>query len=265
MMAAVTLLLDAMKIPYTGNSSTALVATASKVCVKQRLHRVGLPTPNWINADRGWTGDGNARFILKSVHEHASFGLDDSSVVRVTGQEQVSALLHDRESLTGREYFAEEFIDGREFNLSLIGPGPRVLPPAEIDFSTFPLGMERIVGHAAKCDQDSFEYNNTERLFDFPANDQPLLQHISQLAVECWQLFELRGYARVDFRIDSAQQPWILEINANPCILPDAGFAASLENAGIQYDDAVQAILDEVMNRFRKPLAKRFGQIASEV
>ena len=125
--------------------------------------------------------------------------------------------------------------------------------------------MERIVGHSAKSDQDSFEYNNTERLFDFPATDRPLLQRISQLAVECWQLFELCGYARVDFRIDSAQQPWILEINTNPCILPDAGFAASVENAGIHYDEAIQAILDEAIGRFRKPPAKEFGQVASGV
>jgi D-alanine-D-alanine ligase len=160
--------------------------------------------------------------------------------------------LLEREAATGRCYFAEEFIDGREFNLSLIGPGPRVLPPAEIDFSTFPRGMERIVGHAAKCDHTSFEYDNTERLFDFPASDQSLLQRISELAVECWQLFELSGYARVDFRVDSAQQPWILEINTNPCTLPDAGFATALEHAGIAYHEGIQAILDAAIDRFRK-------------
>ena len=176
MMAAITLLLDAMEIPYTGNSTAALVATASKVYVKERLQRAGLPTPRWIDADRGWAENCNAKFILKSVYEHASFELDDASIVSVTGQEQISALLHDREAATGRAYFAEEFIDGREFNLSLIGPGPRVLPPAEIDFSTFPRGKERIVGHSAKCDQTSFEYHNTERLYDFPASDQRLLQ-----------------------------------------------------------------------------------------
>src|SRR4051812_8374736 len=122
MMAAITLLLDAMTIPYTGNSSAALVATASKTYVKERLHRAGLPTPGWINASRSLTADGNRRFILKAVFEHASFELDDSSIVGMTCQEQLSALLRDREAATGRSYFAEEFVDGREFNLSLIGP-----------------------------------------------------------------------------------------------------------------------------------------------
>src|SRR4051812_5723679 len=120
MMAAITLLLDAMEIPYTGNSTAALVAAASKVYVKERLHRVGLPTPEWINADRGWTATCNAKFILKSVYEHASFELDDASIVTVSSEDEIFALLRDREAATGRSYFAEEYIDGREFNLSLI-------------------------------------------------------------------------------------------------------------------------------------------------
>jgi D-alanine-D-alanine ligase len=264
MMAAITLLLDAMEIPYTGNSSAALVAAASKVYVKERLHRAGMPTPQWVGADRGWTGVGKTKFILKSVYEHASFELDDTSIVTVSSQQKISNLLLDREAATGRSYFAEEFVDGREFNLSLIGPGPRALPAAEIDFSTFPLGKERIVGHSAKCDQTSFEYYNTDRIFDFPASDERLLQRLGELAVDCWRLFELRGYARVDFRVDSAQQPWILEINTNPCTLPDAGFAAALAHAGIEYHDGIQEILNAAISQPASNL-KRSKQPAASV
>ena len=197
MMAAITLLLDAMR-----DSVHRQFERGARGDGEQSLReRTPSPSrtarrPRWINADRRWADNGNAKFILKSVYEHASFELDDTSIVCVTGQKQITALLHEREAATGRGYFAEEFIDGREFNLSLIGPGPRVLPPAEIDFSTFPRGKERIVGHSAKCDQTSFEYHNTDRIFDFPASDQRLLQRISELAVECWRLFELCGYAR---------------------------------------------------------------------
>jgi D-alanine-D-alanine ligase len=260
MMPAITLLLDAMEIPYTGNSSAALVATVNKVNVKQRLYRAGLPTPRWINADRGWMETGIAKFILKSVHEHASFELDDASIVLATDQGHVSALLLDREAATGRAYFAEEFVDGREFNVSLIGAEPRVLPPAEIDFSAFPPDKERVVGHAAKWDQTSFEYHNTERLFEFPASDQRLLHRIVELALACWRLFELCGYARVDFRIDSAKQPWLVDINANPCLSPDSGFTAALQNAGIHYNEGIQAILDSAIDRFRQAPAKQFAR-----
>jgi len=252
LMAAITLLLDAMKIPYTGNSSAALVTTASKTYVKERLREAGLPTPRWIEADGDRAETGIAKFILKSVYEHASFELDEASILSETDPEQISALLHEREAATGRAYFAEEFIDGREFNLSLIGRGPRVLPPAEIDFSAFPRGKEHIVGRSAKCDQTSFEYHNTERLFEFPASDEPLLQRISELAMECWRLFDLCGYARVDFRIDSGNQPWILEINTNPCTSPDAGFMAAFEHAGFNYQESVQVILETAMARPKK-------------
>jgi D-alanine-D-alanine ligase len=63
------------------------------------------------------------------------------------------------------------------------------------------------------------------------------------MAIRCWKHFGLAGYARVDFRVDEAGTPFVLEINTNPCIAPDAGFAAALSRAGISFEDAVQAIL----------------------
>jgi D-alanine-D-alanine ligase len=256
-MAAVTLLLDVMQIPYTGNSSAALVATASKILVKERLVKAGLPTPRWVEQGAAGSEQGihptsetsNSKYIIKSVYEHASFQMDDESVVRMTSREQIQELLQAREAATGRSHFAEEFVEGREFNLSLLGEGPQVLPPAEIDFSAFPQEKERIVSHGAKWDEASFEYHHTPRRFEFPASDGPLLRMLGELAIGCWRLFDLCGYARVDFRVDRAGQPWILEINTNPCILPDAGFAAALEQSGIGYEGGVARILDDAIGR----------------
>jgi D-alanine-D-alanine ligase len=61
---------------------------------------------------------------------------------------------------------------------------------------------------------------------------------------QCWRRFDLNGYARVDFRVDAELQPWILEVNVNPCLSPDAGFAAALERAGIDYASAIQRIVE---------------------
>ncbi len=77
--------------------------------------------------------------------------------------------------------------------------------------------------------------------------DASLAGRLIDLALRCWVAFELRGYARVDFRVDSAGAPWILEVNANPCLAPDAGFAAALAEAGISFDQAVQSILDDAL------------------
>ncbi|HEX5470452.1 MAG TPA: hypothetical protein VFW73_01125 [Lacipirellulaceae bacterium] len=271
MMAAVPLLLEGMRIPYTGNSSAALTATANKVFVKERLVRAGLPTPRWVesrfdskragrSAAPAGVEDDPARlilrenfrkpkYIIKSTYEHASFRMDDESVVDVMSRVELQSLIRAREIATGRAHFAEEFVDGREFNLSLVGNSPQALPPAEIDFSAFPPDRERIVGHGAKWDEASFEYHHTPRRFDFSANDEPLLRKLNEFAVRCWELFDLCGYARVDFRVDRAGQPWILEINTNPCISPDAGFAAALERSGIGYDGGIGRILDDANSR----------------
>jgi D-alanine-D-alanine ligase len=271
MMAAITLLLDAMQIPYTGNSSAALTTTASKVFVKEQLQNAGLPTPAWLCLAVGHEPHvrnpqsamslpataGNPKFILKSIYEHASFQMGDESVVQMTSIGQIQELLRELEALSGKAHFAEQFIDGREFNLSLIGSEPRVLTPAEIDFSAFPAGKHRIVGHSAKWDCDSFEYHNTDRRFDYPASDQPLLRRLTELARECWRLFDLTGYARVDFRVDEAGEPCILEVNTNPCTSPDAGFAAALEHDGIGYDGGIERILDDALTRSQTAACRR--------
>lgn len=260
MMAAIPLLLDAMGLPYTGCSAAALASTANKVLVKQRLVRAGLPTPAWFTADGPPmhstvcdSGGHRSKWIVKAIFEHASFEIDDHSVIHTSQPGELFDAIRSCQAATGRPYFAEEFIDGREFNLSVIGSGPEVLPPAEIDFSAFPADRERIVGHAAKWNADSFEYNHTPRRFDFPAADDPLLQRLNSLAAECWRLFDACGYARVDFRVDANGRPWILEVNTNPCISPDAGFAAAWEQAGLGYAAGIQRILSEAMKRFRIP------------
>jgi D-alanine-D-alanine ligase len=254
MMAAVTLLLDAMGLPYTGNPTQAMVAAANKLTVKEQLVRAGLPTPDWITSDGESIGNPqsqirNPQFILKSVLEHASFEISDGSIVGPAATDAIAKMIQRRAQQAGRPFFAERFVEGREFNLSLLGDGPQVLPPAEIDFSAFPPGKPHIVGQRAKWDGSAFEFHNTPRRYDFPHADEPLIRQLTELAVECWRLFGLRGYARVDFRCDSAAQPWILEINTNPCIAPTSGFAAALEQAGISYDDGIQHIIDDALAR----------------
>jgi D-alanine-D-alanine ligase len=173
--------------------------------------------------------------------------MDDDAVLREVGADEVRLRLQQRVVRSGSPCFAEQFIEGREFNLSVLtGPnGPEVLPPAEIDFSAFPPGKPRIVGHRAKWQEDSFEYQNTPRRFVAPDVEGPLVSQLQAIARQCWTLFRLRGWARVDFRVDEAGQPWVLEINANPCLSPDAGFAAALERAGIPFDEAIGRILAE--------------------
>ncbi len=189
----------------------------------------------------------SSSWIMKGIWEQGSRGMDDDAVLRDVDPAELRRRLAERAARSGRPCFAEQFIEGREFNLSVLaGPqGPQVLSPAEIDFSAFPPGKPRIVGHRAKWQADSFEFHHTPRRFDFPPSDGPLLDRLRSLAEQCWTLFGLRGWVRVDFRVDAAGQPSILEINANPCLSPDAGFAAALGQASIPFDQAIRRILED--------------------
>lgn len=253
LLGAAALLLDAMQIPYTGCPAEALVATTGKLSTKRRLREVGLPTPPWVEANgSGWPElKVGQQMIVKPVYEHESFKMGDESVLSVSGQTQLVKQIREWEQTWKRPYFAEAYIEGREFNISLLDApgGPQVLPHAEIDFSDYPEDKPRIVGYRAKRDAKSFEYHHTPRRFDFVPSDGPLLDQLSMLSRRCWDLFGLRGYARVDFRVDAEGQPWILEINANPCLESDAGFPAALKRAGIAYDKGIQTILDNATIR----------------
>jgi D-alanine-D-alanine ligase len=248
--------LDVLGLPYAGNRTESLFLTTHKLLAKQRLCSAGLPTPPWLDdlddccGATEATGVAEPRaWIIKGVWDQASRGMDDDAVMQQAEVAAVRKRLQERAAESGRPCFAEQFIEGREFNLSVLtGPdGPQVLPPAEIDFSAYPPNKPRIVGHRAKWQADSFEYNNTPRRFDATAADGTLCETLQALVRRCWTLFRLRGWARVDFRVDAAGQPWILEINANPCLSPDAGFAAALEQAGIPFDEAIRRILAEAL------------------
>jgi len=238
-------------LPFTGSSADALYLTTHKLLSKERMLAAGLPVPAWVSEDIPDArhpapdtpcSESRADWIVKSVWEHASIGLGDASILRDVPASAVAARIP-----VGS--FAERFIDGREFNLAVLaGPdGPEVLPPAEIVFEDFPVGKPRIVGYQAKWDEASFEYAHTVRRFADPAADGPLLAELKRLALRCWKVFSLGGYARVDFRVDADGKPWILEVNSNPCLSPDSGFAAALEKAGIAYADALERIVRDAV------------------
>ena len=239
-------LLEELALPFTGARAAAMLATTHKVQAKRLLAGAGLPTPAWVEAGREPPPDARpGRWIVKPVCEDASIGLDDAVVVEVARTDRLPVLVEERGARLGGEAFAERYVEGRELNLSLLekADGVEVLPPAEIVFDGFPPGKPRIVGYAAKWDASSFEYTHTPRRFDLPAADGPLLAELEGLARRAWSLFGLSGYARVDFRVDAGGRPWILELNANPCLSEDAGFAAAAARANLELRGVLERIL----------------------
>jgi len=253
-------LLEAMGLPYTGSRAEALWITTHKVMAKERMAGAGLPTPPWVSAETEDPRHASAfspasdmmknRWILKSLWEHASAGLDEDRIVSVTCPADLSDRLKKTAAETRDACFAEVYIHGREFNLSVLGGpgGPEVLASAEILFEGYAEEKPKIVGYKAKWAPASWEYHHTPRRFEFPDADQPLLGKLNALALSCWKVFQLKGYARIDFRVDTRGRPWILEVNTNPCLSPDAGFAAALKRSGIPFPEAVDRILHDTVH-----------------
>jgi D-alanine-D-alanine ligase len=246
-------LLDFLNIPYTGAGTDAIYLTSNKLLAKQWLVGSGIATPQWCRVEDflkvGIPFSGP--YIVKSVWEHASIGLDEDSVAPTP--DLLRGII--QRVKPGGGWFAEVYIEGREFNISLLAGenGPEVLPLAEIQFVDYAEGKPRIVGYRAKWDSHSFEFGHTVRRFDFPDADHHLLEHLARIAQDCWQIFGLSGYCRVDFRVDAEGKPWVLEVNANPCISPDSGFVAAATRKGLHFDQVLARIIRDSLDRWELP------------
>ncbi|MEJ5364253.1 MAG: GNAT family N-acetyltransferase [Desulfosoma sp.] len=242
-------LLDVEGIPYTGCPTEAVFCTSHKVLTKKWLTAWGLPTPEWFEPEGPpppWAPD--TLLIVKPLWEDASVGIDQEAVVSMADPEAWDrAVRRARNRFGPAGFFAERFIDGREFNLALLARpgGVEVLPVAEMRFEGFEPERHRIVDYEAKWAEGSFAERHTVRSFLAAREDGALAERLSALARRCWDLFGLRGYARIDFRVDEDGRPWVLEINANPCLSPDAGFMAAARQAGLDMDAVVYRLVED--------------------
>ena len=235
-------LLNMQHIRYTGCSVEAAFLSGSKVLARQIMKDRGIPVAGGYKISEAASLIPGRKYIVKPVWEDGSLGITEESVFTFDGT--VPEVLKDK---TDGHWFIEEYIEGREFNVSVIAStgGPEVLPPAEIVFHDYPDDMPRIVSYKAKWIEDTFQYSNSRR--SFPADlSVKLMNDIRETALACWHAFGLRGYARVDMRIDDKENVYVLEVNANPCIAPDSGFIAAALHAGYSNQEIVSRIISDL-------------------
>jgi D-alanine--D-alanine ligase len=243
--------LELMGVPFTGSASGVLWITTDKLATRAVLAAEGLPVApgGRLDPDRPEVLDRvPGPWILKPACEDASLGLEGDPVCTTPA----AAIARARDlaaRFPGQAVVAEAFLPGRELNVSLLARdgGVEALPIAEIVYEDFPAGMSRVLGYEAKWHDDSFASLHTVRRFPEESVDAALLARVRDLAVAAWQVFGLRGYARVDLRLDADGNPCILEVNANPCLAADAGFMAAAAKAGLTARDVVQRILEDAV------------------
>jgi D-alanine-D-alanine ligase len=236
-------LLEMAGVPFTGTPGGAMALAGDKPLTKSFLRTLGLPTADW-SVGPEWKGlEASRQYVVKHATEDASIGLDDASVVMGREAARERADFCQREF--GGRWFAEAYVEGREFNISVLEQKgqPRVLPVPEMLFNNWDETRPRIVSYDAKWTERSSDYNETTRQFRSEMDDPVLYNKLTALSEAAWRLFCLKGFARIDFRVSKAGEPFILEINPNPCLEPGSGFAAAAEQAGMSYAEVIERIV----------------------
>jgi len=240
----------------TGNDTPGLLLSLDKWQSKTLLAAAGIPTPGGLIVPPGQpipTRDlFEGPYIVKPIQSDASEGIDKTSIVHSRGKalRQIVQRIHDQ---LAQPALIEQYIEGRELNISVIHRKgeAQVLPLAEIDFSAFEPGRPRIVGYEAKWLEDTFEYQHTPRIIPAPLPKR-VAERVRELAVASCHALSCFDYCRVDFRLDKANRPYVLEVNSNPDISPDAGLAAAIQAAGISYQAFVKLTVDNAAARGQK-------------
>jgi D-alanine-D-alanine ligase len=235
-------------VPFTGSPPAALSLARAKHTAKTLLRGAGLPTADFLVVDDLPVPECTLAWpvIVKPAQQDASVGLDQESVC--TNQFQLEQRVAYILEQYGAPVLVEQYIAGREFNVALVElPELQYLPPAEIVFKEFP-GTWPILTYAGKWKLNSEEYLSTPP--QFPANVSPrLAKKLGGVAMKAYRLLGCRDYARVDFRVTPDGKPYILEVNPNPELSDDAGFAGCLGSIHVSYQEFVVGLIRHALER----------------
>ncbi len=237
-------LLDYLNVIYTGCKTPALIWSSDKLMMKRLLSWNNLATPDYLMFD-----DIEKKlsikhdYIVKSRTEHASLGLDEASIHN--NKNDLAQCINEKKEQYGGHWFAEQYIEGREVNVTLLEIDGKIhlFPIYEIEFDGYQEGQKKIVDYAQKWEDEDTLKVKTLRKFLTEKKDAELLHSLKNISYACWNAISLTGYARIDYRIDHSGKPWIIDINANPCLTSDAGFMATAMQEKITPEKVIHHIL----------------------
>jgi len=250
----VAALLELLEIPFTGSSALALGLSQDKGKTKSLLAHHGIPTPPyqiWMPGRDERISELQFPLIVKPMREDASLGIDKNSFVR--DEKSLKRRVQKIHKNYGQPALVEEYIDGRELNVSILGnEDPHILPISEIDFSTLPPDLPKICGYAAKWLENSQEFICTVPLCPAPLSAE-IEKRVKEVSLLSYRILDCRDYGRVDIRLSPQGIPYVLEINANPDISPDAGMTRSAKAAGFSYTEFIGRIVQIARDRCASP------------
>lgn len=237
--------LNFVRIPYTGSPLIPMFQCSNKYLAKKELNAIGVKTPAGFSLNQCDLLDPDKKYIIKPIWEEGSLELDEDCVFMGSDKEFISRI----KGKSVHHYFIEEFIEGREFNISILysALGPQVLPLAEMTFQGYPAGKPKMMGYKSKWDDKSFEYSHTRRTFRLGKEDGPLRDELAAICRKCWIDLGLKGYVRIDFRVTQDSVPLVIDINLNPCLSESGGFMAASKKKGLIFEEVIARILEDAV------------------
>lgn len=253
----VAALLNLLDLRYTGSSPAGLILAGDKTLTKKVLAFHGIQSAKFATVFRGqvdWAHEINFPLLVKPPQEDASLGITQKSVVN-----DVKELL-DVISTTQQEYqspvLVEEFIDGREFYVGVLGnSNVEALPIIELDFSKFPAGLPKIASWEAKWgdegDEKGAQFEGTKSVFPTDLSEE-LTKKIQQVAIDAFQALRLRDYGRIDLRVTADEQVYVIEANPNCYLEKNSEFARAAEKSGLAYPALIGRIVELASARYSR-------------
>jgi D-alanine-D-alanine ligase len=255
--ASVAGLLNLLRLRYTGSSPSGLMMAGDKSISTKILRASGIKTPDSSTLFRGAVESVDKLafpLIVKPPQEDASLGITGKSVVRDI-QELFSQLDHLHTEYSS-PILVEEFIDGREFYIGVLGnQQPQALPVVEMDFTGFPADKPRIASWSAKWGEDGegsgAEFAGTKSIFP-ESLDEQLMERMNRIAIDAFQALRLRDYARVDMRVREDGEVYVLEVNPNCYLEREAEFSRAARRSGLEYEALVARIVELANARYAR-------------
>ena len=252
----VAAVLNLLGLRYTGSSPAGLILAGDKVLAKKILRFHGIRSPEFATLYRGavdWAGDLAFPLIVKPPQEDASIGITTGSVVH--DLRELLVKLDEVHSEFRSPALVEQFVEGREFYVGVLGNAhAEALPVIGLDFSRFPAGTPRVASWDAKWGDESgggAEFGGTESVFptDLPAE---LVVRMQKVAVDAFEALRLRDYGRIDLRVSSEGEIFVIEVNPNCYLERGSEFARAAHAHGLPYERLVERIVDLAMARYAR-------------
>ncbi len=237
---------------YTGAGPNGLHLAQNKSLAKKIFAFHGIRTPYFASVHRGrldWSHDLQFPVIVKPAREDGSIGIAFNALCESI--KDLMERIHDLHEQFDSPVLIEEYIEGREMYVAVLGNGdPEALPVIELDLSKLPEGTPRIAGSEVKWEKGTLAYKVTKSIIPDDLDEQ-VGQDLQQTALQAYRALELRDYGRIDMRLAADGRVYVLEVNPNPWLHSTAEFAMAAKKAGRDHETLIGEIVDLALGRYR--------------